>query len=72
VHGKRRGKIKNAKTRVLKDATSNSIKKALDCMAHKIAVITTDGRRGYQKATDGIWHNIEYSQDGANFRKLHW
>ena len=72
THGKRRGKIKNADARVLKDASSNSIEEALDHMVHEKAVITTDGWRGYQKATDGKWHNIEYSEDGANFRELHW
>jgi hypothetical protein len=72
THGKRRGKIKNADARVLKDATSNSIKEALDHMVHEKAVITTDGWRGYQKATDRKLHNIEYSEDGANFRELHW
>jgi hypothetical protein len=72
THGKRRGKIKNADARVLKDASSNSIKEALDHMVHEKAVITTDGWRGYQKATEGKWHNIEYSEDGANFRELHW
>ena len=26
-------------------------------MVHEKAVITTDGWRGYQKATEGKWHN---------------
>jgi len=72
THGKRRGKIKNADPRVLKDASSNSIREELDHMVHEKAVITTDGWRGHQKATDGKWRNIEYSEDGANFRELHW
>jgi hypothetical protein len=70
-HGKRRGKIKNADARVLKGGSSSSIKEALDNMIHEKAVITTDGWRGYQKATDGKLHNIEYSENGANFRELH-
>jgi hypothetical protein len=72
THGKRGGKIKNADARVLKGATSNSIKDALDHMFHEKAVITTDGWCGCQKATDGKLHNIEYSENGANFRELHW
>jgi hypothetical protein len=59
THGKRRGKIENANARVLKVATSNSIKETLDHMVNEKAVIITDGWRGYQKATDGKLHNIE-------------
>jgi hypothetical protein len=56
----------------LKDASSSYIKEALDCMVHEKAVITTDGWCGYHQATDDRWHNIEYSEDGANFRELNW
>jgi hypothetical protein len=67
THGKRRGKIKNTEARVLKDAN----KEALYHKVHKKAVLKTDGWRGYPKATDGKWHNIEDSEYGAHFREFH-
>jgi transposase-like protein len=66
------GKIIEAKAELIEDCTSASLEGALDKMVEHGSVLTTDGWGGYVSAAHNHWHDVAESNNGENFKLLHW
>ncbi len=49
-----------------------SLEGALDKMVEHGSLLTTDGWRGYVSAAHNHWHDLADSNNGENFKLLHW
>jgi predicted nucleic-acid-binding Zn-ribbon protein len=70
--GSNKVKLKNAMALVIEDSSANSLGKGLKKMVDPEALITTDGWSGYKPAAKNYWHEVFLSENGDNFKKLHW
>jgi hypothetical protein len=68
---RRKGKLKRCKVKVIEDASRETRKRALEDSVDHTAVVSTDSWKGYLTALSGRWHNVEESNQGANFEALH-
>ena len=71
-NGEIKQRIKRARAKHIKDFSSESLEEGIDEMVNKEALVTTDGWSGYPAATGDRWHLVFPSDDGDNFKKLHW
>ncbi len=65
-------KIKRASAVVIDDYSAESLGKGINEIVDEDALVTTDGWGAYQKATGGRMHMSFPSEDGENFKLLHW
>ena len=67
-----KAQIKRAFAVPIEDFTTGSLKKGINQMVDKQALITTDGWPAYAKAVDQRQHDVLISNAGENFQQLHW
>ncbi len=68
---RKKGKLKRCNSKIIDDASGETLKRALEESDESNDVATTDGWKGYLTALSRRWHD-EGSAQGANFDALHW
>ena len=69
---RRNVRLKRCRVAVFENASGESLKQVLETSVGASAVVTTEGWSGYMSVLTGKRHDVEDSDQGANFEALHW